>query len=147
MKSPLARFISLAPSPQGILVTLRLGPNITKAQINEWMGEEDALVGLVHPPAEVQLSNKPPAKKGGEKCKWLGARCKEKAFQEFCMHMGWIAYLDSNKEMAETNTSKAVRGVCGVKSRAEIDSNPEASNSFIKLIQHPYAAYMKEKGK
>jgi hypothetical protein len=147
MKNPIARFVSLLPGKDGIQITLRLGPNWSKDQINTWLGEEGALVGLVIPPGHIQL--KPPApknQKGGEKCMWLGARCKEKLFQEFLLHIGLTGHVDINKQLAETNAVKAVQQACGISSRAEIDHNPEASQKFDQDIRIPFAKWAKARG-
>lgn len=148
VKNPLARFVGLSPSPQGVLITLRLGPKTTKEQIEAWLGEEGALVGLTHAPDRVQLQSTPQQqeKKGGAKAQWLGARCKEPLFQQFILECGLIGHIDSNKQLAETNVVKAVQAVCGVKSRAEIDHNDIAGQAFIKKIMHPYAEFVKKKG-
>lgn len=149
MKNPLARFVGLSPSPQGVLITLRLGPKTTKEQIEAWLGEEGALVGLIHAPESVQLQSTPQQeeKKGGAKAQWLGARCKEPLFQRFIMECGLIGHVDSNKQLAETNVVKAVQAVCGVKSRAEIDHDEVAGQAFVKKIMHPYAEFVKKSGR
>lgn len=149
MKNPLGRFVGLAPSPQGILITLRLGPKTTKEQIETWLGEEGALVGLIHAPEKAQLKSAKPAQdpKGGAKSQWLGARCREPLFQQFILECGLIGHIDSNKQLAETNVVKAVHAVCGVKSRAEIDHNEIAGQAFTKKIMHPYAEFIKKKGR
>lgn len=149
MKNPLARFVGLSPSPQGILITLRLGPKTTKEQIETWLGEEGALVGLIHAPekAQMQSSAQPQDQKGGAKAQWLGARCKEPLFQQFILECGLIGHIDGNKQLAETNVVKAVKAVCGVKSRAEIDHDDIAGQAFTKKIMHPYAEFVKKKGR
>lgn len=148
MKNPIGRCLGLMPSEQGIIMSLRLAPSVTKEQIETWMGEEGALVGLVHAPEHIQLKSQQPQKpKGGPKAKWLGQVCKDPNFHQFMYEAGYIGGIDGNKQMAETNVIKAVRAICGVKSRAEIDSNETASKVFTSKIQHPYAHFMKKRGK
>jgi len=141
--SKYARVVNYRQGPNGIELVLRLSPKTTKQALEGWLGEEGALLQLDHAPEHIQL--KPPAKpkdpKGGEKCMWLGARCKEKPFQEFLLHMGLTGPVDSNKQLAETNAVKAVQLVCGISSRAEIDHDPEAGKKFDQNIRLPFTKW------
>ncbi len=77
---------------------------------------------------------------------WLGARCKEKPFQEFLLHMGLTGPVDTNQQLAETNAVKAVQHACGISSRAEVDHNPEAGKKFDKNIRLPFVKWAKGRG-
>jgi len=80
--------------------------------------------------------------KGGEIAKWLGIRCKERAFWTFLESSCKIGYFVENEDHA----IYCVRNVCQVESRAEIDNDPEAAERFHRLIRGPYAKWCVAKG-
>lgn len=60
---------------------------------------------------------------------WCALRCREEPFHRF---LGV-----SNENQA----AERVRTVCHIKSRSEIDTDPEAKQIFHDLIRHPYMAF------
>lgn len=146
MKNLLGRFIGIVPSPNGPIVQLRLGPNKTKEEIETWMGDAEALVGIMHAPAEIQLSNKKSEKKkGGNLAKRAGQWCKEDKFQAFLLEEGYLCDIGPNPTMNESNAVKAIYRECGIKSRTELD-DPEhkpAADLFKSKFIRPYAEYLK----
>jgi len=148
MKNLLAKYVGMVPSPNGPIIQLRLGPNKTKEEVEAWLGEEGALLGLVHAPAKIQLSNKPPAKKkGGNLARLAGQWCKEDKFQKFLLEKGYLCDIGPNPTMNESNAVKAIYRECGIKSRAELD-DPEhkpAADIFKDKFIRPYAEYLKGK--
>jgi len=145
LKKLLARYVNMVPSPNGIIVQLRLGPNTTKEQFESWLGEEGAMLGLMHAPEKVQLRNKPPARKGGNLSNWAAMRCKEPAFWGFLQSKGLVFDLSPNPSTNESAAVKAIYRVCGVKSRSDLD-HPEhkpAADIFKAEFIRPYAEYLK----
>lgn len=64
---------------------------------------------------------------------WLALRCKEADFQAFL-------HVDS-----EVEATRAVRSICHVTSRAEIDRSPEAAKLFHQFIRSPYFEFTQRK--
>ena len=60
---------------------------------------------------------------------WVALRCKEAAFQRF---------LGAEDEQMAAN---AVRAICHIQTRAELDSNPSAAHLFHRHIRLPYADF------
>jgi hypothetical protein len=63
---------------------------------------------------------------------WLALRCKEAAFQRFL------------RVPDEATAITSVRAICEVKSRGEIDRNPEAQKRFHEFIRRPYSQYCQQ---
>lgn len=61
---------------------------------------------------------------------WLALRCKEPQFRQ------WLRVPD------EATAVTAVRAICEVKSRSEIDSNPAAAKRFHQFIRLPYSEFV-----
>lgn len=58
--------------------------------------------------------------------RWLGARCREESFQE------WLGV------RTEAAAIEVVRRVCGVRSRADIPTNPAARARFVERLLDPF---------
>lgn len=120
---------------------MRLAPNVTKDQINTWLGEKGALLGLVHAPERIQL--KPPAHqelRGGNLCKLAGHWCKKPDFWSFLIEQGYLFTIEGNPE---TNAVRAIYRECGIKSRIDLDQ-PEIKDKaelFKQKFIRPYAEY------
>lgn len=63
---------------------------------------------------------------------WVALRCKEPLFRK------WLRVPD------ETTAVTAVRAICEVKSRAELDSNPVAAKRFHQFIRLPFSQYLQD---
>lgn len=63
---------------------------------------------------------------------WVAIRCKEPQFRK------WLRVPD------EQTAITAVRAICEVKSRSEIDTNPEAEKRFHQFIRLPYLQYSQD---
>lgn len=63
---------------------------------------------------------------------WVALRCKEPDFQRF-LHVP-----------DEATAAHSVRAICEVKSRGEIDSNPEAEKRFHQYVRLPYSQYLQD---
>lgn len=64
---------------------------------------------------------------------WLALRCKEVAFQQF------LGVSD------ERTAVRAVRAMCDVQSRREIDTSKVAEHLFHQMIRLPYTNYLTDK--
>ena len=73
----------------------------------------------------------------GEACYWTVMRCNEFSF---------LAFLNS-KYVFDGSTAKEagdlVKRVCNVKSRKDLDTDPEANKTWNREIRQPYADYLK----
>lgn len=63
---------------------------------------------------------------------WVAIRCKEPQFRK------WLRVPD------EQTAITAVRAICEVKSRSEIDTNPAAEQRFHQFIRLPYLQYTQD---
>lgn len=63
---------------------------------------------------------------------WLALRCKEKEFQRFL------------RVPDEATAISSVRAICEVKSRSEIDTNPEKAKRFHQFIRLPFNEFMQD---
>lgn len=63
---------------------------------------------------------------------WCALRCKEKQFQAFL------------RVPDERTAAHSVRAICEVRSRGEIDSNPQAQRRFHEYIRLPYQQFLEE---
>lgn len=72
--------------------------------------------------------------KGGPLSKWAALRCKDVRFQ---------AWVNESDEDAARN---AILATCGIRSRAELDSNPEAAGLFSKHFRRPWSDHCKRMG-
>lgn len=61
---------------------------------------------------------------------WVALRCKEALFQRFL------------RVPDEATAAHSVRAICEVKSRGEIDKNPEAARRFHQFIRLPFSQYL-----
>jgi hypothetical protein len=80
----------------------------------------------------------------GPLCEWAVMRCKEPMFQE------WIVWQPGQGEpqplldSAEDSAKGALLSICGVNSRKELDTNPEAAKLLHERVRKPYAAWLAE---
>jgi hypothetical protein len=83
-------------------------------------------------------SSKPEAPKGGPLAQWVAMRCQEPHFQAWLYRQDRERWIAAAGEDAEEVAANVIRAICGVDSRAELDSNPEAAARLHKLIREPY---------
>lgn len=105
-------------------------------------GTPVALAALrIGAPAPAQAAAEAPAK-GGELSKWVAIRCGEVEFQHWLVS----AYRETWKLCPATDhaerIAQLVRVVAFVKSRAEIDNDPAATERFHRLIRGPYQKHL-----
>lgn len=83
------------------------------------------------PPAEAEPAA--PAK-GGPLAKWAALRCQDDAFRGF--------FQEPNEGLMRDRILR----LCGINSRAELDSNPQASGLFRRHFMEPWRRYCEEHG-
>lgn len=121
--------------------TSKTGPTITLAlhdidELNKVQGMDGkrymlALVEIGDDEQPVQPVEKP---KGGALAKLAGIWCSNPNF------IKWIGASDAE------GAAKQIRVMCGVLSRAELDSNPDAADRFQRLIRAPFMKWMAVNG-
>ena len=82
--------------------------------------------------------SKPEAPKGGPLAQWVAMRCKEPNFLAWLYGRYKAQWSATEGESSEEVAANLVRALCGVESRAELDSNPEAAAKLHQLIRKPY---------
>ena len=71
--------------------------------------------------------------KGGTLARWAAMRCQEPEF------MAWMRETFPGHPCRDgEETADALRSICGVSSRADLDNNPIAQATFDDLIRHPW---------
>ncbi len=71
----------------------------------------------------------------GEVCRWLVFQGKDYKFQSFVLERAGM----DDEDVTEDNAAKAVRAICGVQSRSDIDLDVEALERFHTKIRKPWA--------
>jgi endogenous inhibitor of DNA gyrase (YacG/DUF329 family) len=103
-----------------------------------------ALFGMAGTPvalAALQVAtSEPEAPKGGELAKWCAIRCQEPDFQQWLNDEFRIAARHHAGQHISLDESAAqiIRTVLGIKSRAEIDTDPDVREAFNSLIRRRY---------
>jgi len=93
-------------------------------------------------PDPEKAPEQPEKPKGGELSRWSAMRCKEMDFVNFLRSFTEF----SHKEIGlhpEDWAKDVIYNVCGVTSRAELDTNKPAGQVFKDKILHPYAEWLK----
>ncbi|WP_432734760.1 hypothetical protein [Ralstonia solanacearum] len=88
----------------------------------------------------VQEPAAPEAPKGGALAKLAGMWCQESGFWEFLN--AWRGNATFPVVVGPDSAALAVRAICGVESRAELDHDEHASMRFQELIRLPYMRWM-----
>lgn len=81
----------------------------------------------------------PPPPKGGELAKLAGMFCGDPNFQLWIEERCDDVPASAAGEGGEERAAAIVRHMCGVASRAELDSNPKAAIAFHEQIRKPWA--------
>ena len=96
-----------------------------------------AALAVGHAAAQEPEPEKP---KGGERAKWVAMRCNDATFRQWLFDT--FAHPNIPKDFSDIDAAAAiVRDVCGVESRAELDSNKYAAVRFDTLIRKPWAEH------
>lgn len=75
--------------------------------------------------------------KGGELARLAGIWCNEPKFWR------WINTDGTSEIDSDMRAAVWIRGICGVASRAELDSKESAAKCFQEFIRSPYMAYLR----
>lgn len=86
-------------------------------------------------PLQAQL----PPPKGGELARLAGIFCSDPEFQLWLEERCEDTPAAAAGELGEERAAVIVRHLCGVQSRAELDSNPKAAVTFHEQIRKPWA--------
>lgn len=84
-----------------------------------------------------KLSKYPEEPKGGELARLAGIWCKNPDFQQ------WLSKKHHGNKFNEGDAADWIRKVCGVNSRAELDSRSNAGRAFHTQVREPFMEYMK----
>lgn len=76
----------------------------------------------------------PEPAKGGQLAKWAALRCQDERFR------GFLGARDG------VQARNMILDTCGIRSRAELDSNPEAAALFARHFRMPWADHCKRNG-
>ena len=87
------------------------------------------------PAIEKEEANKTKLK-GGELSKLAGRWCKN---QEF---IDWLSYHTHFEPSVHSDAASFIRGECRIKSRAELDHNDVAAETFNTCFRRPYSQYL-----
>lgn len=75
--------------------------------------------------------------KGGALAQWAAMRCQEPQF------MAWMGRVFPDQPCrTPEEAAQAIRTICGVESRAELDNNPIAQETFDELIRRPWRQHI-----
>lgn len=95
-------------------------------------------------------SHEPEKPKGGLLSQWAAMRCSEVMFQRWLdktFHAIWEKWLEKSARSVAPRIDESivaanvVREVCGIESRAELDSDDAAAERFHRLIRGPWAKH------
>lgn len=82
----------------------------------------------------------PEPAKGGERAKWCAMRCQEAAFHRWLQEAYPQQWCEAPGETPAMWAASAIRAVCSIESRKELDNDPTAAERFDRLIRKPYGA-------
>lgn len=130
--------------------TSKTGPTITLAlhdidELNKVQGMDGKryMLALVEigddeqPVPSAAILEKP---KGGSLAKLAGMWCETEEFRSWMIkHNGWAVF-------TADEAADCIREVCGIESRAELDSNLEAKERFNRYFRGPYTKYLASTG-
>lgn len=97
-------------------------------------GQPLALAAL-KPASSEPEADKP---KGGTLAQWVALRCQEPAFQAWLKDQYLTRWLEAGESDPEECAAAVVRSICGVKTRAELDSNATAAARLHAHIRTPF---------
>lgn len=83
----------------------------------------------------------PEKPKGGPLAKLAGMWCADQEFQQWLWERA-----DYTGEANGELCAATIRSWCGIESRAELDSNPEAAEKFHRFIRGPYSKHLMARG-
>lgn len=81
----------------------------------------------------------PEQPKGGTLAQWAAVRCQDADFQAWLYSEYRAKWVETEGASPEVVAANVLRSVCGIESRAELDSDPEAAARFHRLIRKPYS--------
>lgn len=79
-----------------------------------------------------------------ELCIMACAFCRDPAFQDWAREVWKVAKGEPPRLSGESVAKTFIVTVCGIKSRNELDTNPEAAQRFHDHIRKPYLAWREQ---
>lgn len=119
-----------------IRVSVDIDPEFRKTFFASF-SEIDMKVALAPMVPESQQQPEP-KEKPGPLCRLAVQWCQDERFQEW-------AYNQNAHDQNEAGAKQFICETCGIESRKELDTNPEAADKFHRLIRIPYSKYLEGK--
>jgi hypothetical protein len=116
-----------------VMMVVDASPDKLKAQLNDCPA---SIQLMTMQQLKAQLKPPAPAEKGGQLCRWLHARCREKSFQNFLKAR--YGRSPSNPEVA----LEAVKSIIGFGSSRHLDNNDDLNMRFRKEIMQEYSLWL-----
>jgi hypothetical protein len=118
-----------------LAMTIHIEPSLRDAAI-ALFGAPGSEMGI----AALKTAKAAPAPKGGELARWVAMRCQEAAFQRWAQEQFPKEWAYAKGDTPTAWAASVVRDVCGIESRAELDSNEAAAKRFHALVRKPFEA-------
>ncbi len=87
---------------------------------------------------KTQAEAKEEKPKGGLLSQWAAMRCAEPEFQRWLKDTHTHAWESAPGATPAEKAAGAVRGLCSIDSRAELDSNEQAAQTFHRIVRGPW---------
>jgi len=134
----------------GPRVTLRLAD---RDELDKFIGMEGkrfmaVLVEIADDETPAEPEKPAPAKERvqrermGPLCEWAVYRCGEPAFKDWASHQSQAGGGQGKFTSMEAEARGVILALCGVTSRRELDTNPEAAKRFHERVRVPYSAWL-----
>ena len=81
-----------------------------------------------------------PKPAGGERAKWCAMRCQDPAFHRWLQDAFPQQWCQAPGETPAMWAASAIRAVCSIESRKELDNDAAAAERFDRLIRRPFGA-------
>lgn len=122
-----------------IEVRIHIDPRF-KADFHRLFPNIDLPVAIAPLVANFERIEEEEKQKGGPLCRLAAMWCKDKEFWQWLIDSGNLHRCDSEEYAADW-----IRAMCGVESRAEIDSNQFASEVFHRSVRSPFMEWSKKR--
>lgn len=109
-----------------------------KAEFHQLFPNIDTPCALAPLVANFERIEEEEKQKGGPLCRLACIWCKDEDFWKWLIDSGNLHRCDSEEYAADW-----IRAMCGVESRAEIDSNPFAAEMFMRSVRAPFMEWSK----
>ena len=129
--------------PGAQIITARLTDNAAIAQFQS-LGSESKGTNPSCGDNEFEKLPTPPDKKGGELAKLTGQFCTNPDFYDFMLDIKIDPFIEKHETSSwQEWCAEAVRRLCKIKSRAELDHNVDAAKIFHERVRIPFLEWQK----